>query len=134
MNVNDMVAALAAKTVDAMVTSSPTTRSPRPTAIANTLAEFYDFDKMPVFMAATPDFVEKNPETVVAYLKAWLDVAKDFKDNPNKVADVIYAFYTSKGYTMSQDDLHQGAGARRGRTPASRPTSGPTCRSRPRSC
>ena len=37
------------------------------------------FDKMPVFMAATPEFVEKSPDTVVAYLKAWLDVAKEFK-------------------------------------------------------
>jgi hypothetical protein len=30
-------------------------------------------------------------------------VARDFKDNPGKVADVIYAFFTSKGYTMSKD-------------------------------
>ena len=54
-------------------------------------------------MAATPDFVEKSPQTVVAYLKAWLEVAKDFKSKPDKVADVIYSFYTSKGYTMSKD-------------------------------
>ena len=33
------------------------------------------YDKVPVFMAATPDFVEKNPDAIVAYLKAWLDVA-----------------------------------------------------------
>ena len=37
---------------------------------------------MPVFMAATPDFVEKSPDTVVAYLKAWLEVARDFKEQP----------------------------------------------------
>ena len=65
--------------------------------------DFSSVDKMPVFMAATPDFVDKNPDAVVAYLKAWLEVARDFKDNPNKVADVIYSFFTSKGYTMSQD-------------------------------
>jgi ABC-type nitrate/sulfonate/bicarbonate transport system substrate-binding protein len=40
-------------------------------------------------MAATPDFVEKNPDLVVAYLKAWLEVARDFKEQPKKVADVI---------------------------------------------
>jgi ABC-type nitrate/sulfonate/bicarbonate transport system substrate-binding protein len=62
---------------------------------------------MPVFMAATPGFVAKSPETVVAYLKAWLEVARDFKDNPDKVADTIYAFYTSKGYTMSQDTFRR---------------------------
>jgi NitT/TauT family transport system substrate-binding protein len=37
---------------------------------------------------------------VVAYLKAWLDAEKDFKDNPKKVSDVIYSFFTSKGYKM----------------------------------
>jgi hypothetical protein len=30
-------------------------------------------------------------------------VARDFKDNPNKVADVIYAFFTSKGYSLSRE-------------------------------
>jgi ABC-type nitrate/sulfonate/bicarbonate transport system substrate-binding protein len=54
-------------------------------------------------MAATPDFMEKSPETIVAYLKVWLQAADDFKKNPEKVADVVYAFYTSKGYTMSKD-------------------------------
>jgi ABC-type nitrate/sulfonate/bicarbonate transport system substrate-binding protein len=103
MNVDDMVAAMAAKTVDAMVTVEPYNAIADADGLGNTLAEFYDFDKMPVFMAATPDFVEKNPETVVAYLKAWIDVAKDFKNSPDKVAEVIYSFYTSKGYTMSKD-------------------------------
>jgi NitT/TauT family transport system substrate-binding protein len=61
------------------------------------------YDKVPVFMAATPDFVEKNPDAIVAYLKAWLDVKKDFKDNPKKVSEVIYSFFTSKGYNMKPE-------------------------------
>jgi ABC-type nitrate/sulfonate/bicarbonate transport system substrate-binding protein len=56
-------------------------------------------------MAATPEFVEKSPDTIVAYLRAWLAVGRDFKDNPGKVAEVIHAFYTSKGYTMSPDTV-----------------------------
>ena len=103
MNVNDMVAAMAAKTVDAMVNVEPYNAIAEADGMANTLVDFYSFDKLPVFMAATPEFIEKSPQTVVAYLKAWLDVAKDFKDNPKKVADTIYSFYTSKGYTMSHD-------------------------------
>ena len=78
MNVNDMVAAMVAKTVDAMVNVEPYNAIAEADGIANTLEEFYSFDKLPVFMAATPEFVEKNPDTVVAYLKAWLEVAKDF--------------------------------------------------------
>ena len=38
---------------------------------------------------------------------AWLDVARDFKETPVKVADTIYAFYTSKGYSMSQDTFRK---------------------------
>jgi NitT/TauT family transport system substrate-binding protein len=102
MNVDDMVAAMAAKTVDAMCNVEPYNAIAEADGLAVTISEFYDFDKLPVFMAATPEFVEKSPQTIVAYLKAWLDVAKDFKEQPKKVADTIYSFYTSKGYTMAR--------------------------------
>jgi len=98
-----MVAAMAAKTVDAMITVEPYNSIAEADGIGTTIMNYWDVDKMPVIMAATPDFVEKHPDTVVAYLKAWLDVARDFKQNPDKVADVIYGFYTSKGYKMSRE-------------------------------
>jgi ABC-type nitrate/sulfonate/bicarbonate transport system substrate-binding protein len=93
--------ALAAKTVDAMVNVEPYN------GIGNDLIDFSGVDPMPVFMAATPDFVQAKPDIVIAYLKAWLEVAKDFKNDPTKVADAIYGFYTSKGYTMSQDTFRR---------------------------
>jgi ABC-type nitrate/sulfonate/bicarbonate transport system substrate-binding protein len=102
-NVNDMVAAMAAKTVDAMVNVEPYNAIAEADGIATTIIDYWDIDKMPVFMAATPEFVEKSPDTVVAYLKAWLDVAGDFKKQPGKVSDTIYKFYTSKGYKMSPE-------------------------------
>jgi ABC-type nitrate/sulfonate/bicarbonate transport system substrate-binding protein len=71
--------------------------------IGTIILDYSKTDALPVFMAATPDFIQKSPDTVVAYLKAWLDVARDFKENPKKVSEVIYGFFTSKGYTMSQD-------------------------------
>ena len=103
MDVNNMVAALAAKTVDAMVNVEPYNVIAVADGIGTDLMDFSSVDPMPVFMAATPDFVEKRPDTVIAYLKAWLDAAHDFKDNPKKVADVIYAFYADKGYKMSPE-------------------------------
>jgi NitT/TauT family transport system substrate-binding protein len=107
MNVNDMVAAMAAKTVDAMINVEPYNSIAETDGIATTIMNYWDTDKMPVFMAATPEFVEKSPDTIVAYLKAWLAVARDFKENPKKVADVIYSFYTDKGYTMSRDTFQK---------------------------
>jgi NitT/TauT family transport system substrate-binding protein len=103
MDVNNMVAAMVARTVDAMVNVEPYNAIAEADGIATTIMDYASVDKMPVLMAATPDFVEKNPDTVVAYLKAWLEVAREFKDSPGKVADGIYTFYTSKGYTMSAD-------------------------------
>jgi len=103
MNVNDMVAAMAAKTVDAMVNIEPYNAIAEADGLAVSIQDFYSFDKLPVFMAATPEFVDKNRDTVVAYLKAWLEVAKHFKEQPKKVADTIYSFYASKGYKMSPE-------------------------------
>ncbi len=103
MNVNDMVAALVAKTVDAMVNVEPYNEIAVADGIGTSIMDFSSVDRMPVFMAATPDFVDKNADTVVAYLKAWQEVARDFKDSPAKVADVIYSFFASKGYSMSRD-------------------------------
>ena len=102
MDVNNMVAALAAKTVDAMANVEPYNAIAEADGIGVTISEYDSFDRLPVFMAATPDFVEKSPQPVVAYLKAWIEVAQDFKTKPDKVADVIYSFYTSKGYTMAK--------------------------------
>jgi NitT/TauT family transport system substrate-binding protein len=103
MDVNNMVAALAAKTVDAMVNVEPYNVIAVADGIGIDLIDFSAVDPMPVFMAATPDFVQSKPDVVIAYLKAWLDVAADFKNAPQKVADVIYKFYSDKGYAMSLD-------------------------------
>jgi len=103
MDVTNMVAALSAKTVDAMVNVEPYNVIAVSDGIGRDLLDFSSFDPMPVFMAATPDMVEKRPDVIVAYLKAWLDAANDFKNNPKKVNDTIYAFYTDKGYKMSPE-------------------------------
>jgi NitT/TauT family transport system substrate-binding protein len=111
MNVNDMVSAMAAKTVDAMVCVEPYNAIAEADGLATTLVNFMEVDPLPVFMAATPEFVEKHPAAVVTYLKAWLQLADDFKKQPDKVADVIYTFYTSKGYKMSRDTFRKALSA-----------------------
>jgi NitT/TauT family transport system substrate-binding protein len=107
MDVNNMVSALAAKTVDAMVNVEPYNAIAEADGIATTIMDYSSVDPLPVLMAATPEFLAKSPDTAVAYLKAWLDAAGDFKNNPSKVADGIYAFYASKGYTMSPDTFRK---------------------------
>jgi len=103
MDVNNMVAAMAAKTVDAMVNVEPYNEIAVAEGIGTSIMDYSSVDKMPVFMAATPEFADKSADTIVAYLKVWQEVARDFKKEPDKVADVIYSFFTSKGYAMSKD-------------------------------
>lgn len=105
MDVNNMVAALAAKTVDAMVNVEPYNSIAEADGIATTIMDYWNVDKMPVFMAATPDFVEKQPDMIVAYLKAWLEAGRHFKSDFSKVADVIHGYYTSRGYSMSKEAM-----------------------------
>jgi NitT/TauT family transport system substrate-binding protein len=105
MNVNEMVAAAAAKSIDAFVSVDPYCSIAEAEGIANTIVNMYDYDPMPVFMAATPEFVEKNPQVVVEYLRAWLDAGKDFKQSPGKVTDMIHAYFTSRGYKMNRETL-----------------------------
>lgn len=101
MNITDMVAALTAKTVDAMVNVEPYNVIAVANGVGADLLDFQQFDPMPVFMAATAEMVEKRPDAIVAYLKAWLDAARDFKTDRKKVDETIYSFYAGKGYTMS---------------------------------
>ena len=110
MNVNDMVAAMAAKSVDAMINIEPYNAIAEAEGIGTSISDLSQVDRLPVFMAATPDFLDKNPDAVVNYLKAWLDVARDFKEQPKKVADVIYKFFSDKGYKMSIDTFTKALG------------------------
>ncbi len=107
MNVNDMVAAMAAKTVDAMINVEPYNAIAEADGLATTIMNYWDVDRMPVFMAATPDFVNAHPDETVRYLRAWLAVADDFKNNKKKVSDTIYQFYKSKGYQMSPETFEK---------------------------
>ena len=61
MDVNNMVAALAAKTVDAMVNVEPYNVIAVADGIGSDLMDFSGVDAMPVFMAATPELCRQSP-------------------------------------------------------------------------
>jgi ABC-type nitrate/sulfonate/bicarbonate transport system substrate-binding protein len=101
---------MSGKTVDAMVNTEPYNTIAEADGIATTIMDYSSVDSIPVFMAATPDFIEKNPAAVVAYLQAWREVAADFKNKPEQVSDTIYSFFTSKGYNMPKDVFKKALG------------------------
>ena len=134
MDVNNMVAALAAKTVDAMVNVEPYNVIAVADGIGTDLMDFSGVDPMPVFMAATPDFVEKKPDTVIAYLKAWLDVGAGLQEQSEKGRRRHLRVLHRQGL----QDVARHLRRRRCRASRSIPAfpaiSSPTCRSRPKSC
>ena len=134
MNVNDMVAAMAAKTIDAMVNVEPYNAIAEADGLATTVMNYWDVDRMPVFMAATPEFVDRAPSCWSPTSRAGLPWPTDFKHNHQKVSDTIYAFYTSQGLQDGAANLRQGGVADRGepRLPAGGELA--TCASRPRCC
>ena len=116
MNVNEMVAAAAAKSIDAFVSVDPYCSIAEAEGIATTVVSMYDYDPMPVFMAATPEFVEKNPGTVVEYLKAWLDVRERLQAESRQGGrGHLYFFHVQRLHDES-GDFQQGDGERRSGT------------------
>src|SRR5438093_4557054 len=65
MDVKELVAAAAAKSIDAFVGVDPYCTIAETEGIATTVVSMYDYDPLPVFMAATPEFIEKNPAAVI---------------------------------------------------------------------
>ncbi len=129
MNVNNMVAAMAAKTVDAMVNVEPYNAIAVAEGIGTSIMDFSSVDRMPVFMAATPDFVDKNADTVVAYLKCWQDVATRLQGQPEQGRGRDLCVLHLEGLQHVARYLRQGARPRRGQPGLPAPTCSPSCRS-----
>ena len=116
MDVNNMIAAMAAKTVDAMVNIEPYNAIAEAEGLGTMIMDLSKYDKVPVFMAATPDFVEKNPDAIVAYLKAWLEVAARLQGQPEEgVGRDLFVLHL-QGLHHEAGDLRQGDGPRRRRS------------------
>ena len=117
MNVNDMVAAMAAKTVDAMVNVEPYNAIAEAEGLANTLVDFYALRQAAGVHGGDAGIRRQESATPwCAYLKAWLEVAKDFKDHHEKVVRRDLFVLHLEGLQDVEGHLRQGAGPRRGRS------------------
>ncbi len=49
-----------------------------------------------------PEFLEKQPATVVSFLKGWLRGSQVFRDAPRRAAEISWDFYAKQGYSMDR--------------------------------
>ncbi len=100
--IEDQISALAAKSIDAFVNVEPYTTIAELEAIGVALTDFSEFDPLPVLLGATQEFIEKQPEGTVGFLKGWLRGSAVFTEQPDRAADVFWRFYRDQGYNVDR--------------------------------
>ena len=71
------------------------------------LTDFSKFDIVPLLLAVNRPVLDKRADDVVAFLKGWLAAVKMFKDQPQRVTNIVWNFYKSQGYTVSEEVLRR---------------------------
>lgn len=98
---SDHVSALASGSVDAFLGLEPFASIAEDQKLAVPVTDYYKYDLIPNMLAVQTPFVEKHPETCVAFLRGWLRSVEVFKKDPDAAADVMLSVYKERGYTIN---------------------------------
>ncbi len=98
---SDQVSALAAGSADAMLNLEPFCSIAEDRKLAVPLTDYYKYDLIPNMLAVNRSFVEKHPETCVAFLRGWLRAVELFSKQPQEAASIMLAVYKEAGYEIS---------------------------------
>jgi NitT/TauT family transport system substrate-binding protein len=74
------------------------------------LSDYNKYDPMPIFVAGPTGFAEQNPESVVALIKGWLDMAKFWKESPTKVFEIAKNYLSGADENVDEEDLRTSLG------------------------
>jgi len=101
----DQVSALSAGSVDAITSFEPYMTVAEKEGIGITLLRFGQIDPNPTCLVLSPTLIEKSPETVMAFLKSWLDGVNYWRDHTAEVADILVQLSNSAGYANVTRDV-----------------------------
>lgn len=95
VNVNfpDHVSAVAGGSTDAFAGVEPTCAIAVAQGIGNYVVTFEKYDMLPNMLAATPDFIKKQPKAAAAFIKSMIEVDQMFKTDPKTVAGILAKIY-----------------------------------------
>src|SRR5262249_24607210 len=102
----DSLGAFLAGTIDAYPSAEPYLTLGIKKGGGVLVTDYTPYDPMPVFVAGPTGFAEQNPDSVIALMRGWQDMAKFWKENPGKVMDIARAFL-SGGDEQLEDDVLQ---------------------------
>lgn len=69
------------------------------------ITDYTPYDPLPIFVAGSTGFAEKNPDSVIALTKGWLDMARWWNDNPQEVLDIARSYLSAGGEPVEDDVL-----------------------------
>lgn len=93
----DMLSALSAGSVEAMVNVEPHNALAEERGVARKLVDFGRDSLAPYVLVARQDFLDRAPEAVVAYLKALLRAQAAIRERPDEAVEVLGRVLGRKG-------------------------------------
>jgi ABC-type nitrate/sulfonate/bicarbonate transport system substrate-binding protein len=105
MKLADQVAALASNSVDAITTAEPYLSVAEKEGLGTVLLRFGKLDPNPTCLVVATSFIQKQPETVNAFCKSWLDGVEFWRTHRKDVVDVVFRMYRDAGYTNLSPEI-----------------------------
>ncbi len=102
ISVTDMMAALGQGSVQAMQNVEPYNSIAVAKGIGVRLVDYQKYDPTPIFVAIRGEFLEKNRDTVVEFLKGLEATSRLFEKQPDQAYEIVFQFYKKAGLDVDQ--------------------------------
>jgi ABC-type nitrate/sulfonate/bicarbonate transport system substrate-binding protein len=96
----NMTAALAQGSIDAMDNVEPYNAVAVAQGIGARLLDYEKYDLLPVLLCVRPEFAKSNPDTVTGIMAGMLATQNLFKSQPAQASDLINKYYTGQGFKL----------------------------------
>jgi NitT/TauT family transport system substrate-binding protein len=95
------IAALAAGSVDAFAGVEPFPSVAEVDGLGKVLVDYSQFDMLPVVLAANRPAVERKRDSVIAFLRGWLEAVKIFTNSRDQAAQIVGTYFKQEGFDVS---------------------------------
>jgi len=99
------IAAMVAGSVDAFAGVEPFPSVAEVDGLGVVLADYSQYDLLPVILAANRPAVERKRDAVVAFLRGWLGAVKVFTDQSETAAQIVANFFKTEGFDINDKIL-----------------------------